>query len=175
MNRTTRLRHLLSVLLLPFNMALVVPALLWWKREWAFPVTPLPGGWLWQAVGVVLLGFGLRWFLVSLGRFAGDGDGTLAPWDPPRRLVVTGPYRYVRNPMITGVTFVLFGEAALLLSPPHLLWAVAFTALNALFIPLYEEPQLRRRFGAAYEQYCAAVPRLIPRRTPWQPPTGGAE
>jgi protein-S-isoprenylcysteine O-methyltransferase Ste14 len=112
-------------------------------------------------------------FVASLRRFATEGEGTLAPWDPPRRLVVRGPYRYVRNPMISGVVLVLFGEAAVLLSRPHLSWAHLFLGLNAVYIPLLEEPLLAARFGDAYRTYCRHVPRLLPRWRPWDP-EGGA-
>jgi protein-S-isoprenylcysteine O-methyltransferase Ste14 len=72
--------------------------------------------------------------------------------------------------MITGVLFVLLGEALLLLSRSHLEWAVLFFAINAVYIPLLEEPQLLLRFGEPYREYCRHVPRLIPRLQPWQPP-----
>ncbi len=107
-------------------------------------------------------------FIWSLKRFAGEGDGTLAPWDPPRKLVVRGPYRYVRNPMISGVVSVLIGEAGALLSRPNLIWAVEVLVINLIFIPLLEEPQLLDRFGDAYSEYCKHVPRLVPRARPWR-------
>jgi protein-S-isoprenylcysteine O-methyltransferase Ste14 len=93
----------------------------------------------------------------------------LAPWDPPRRLVVRGPYRYVRNPMISGVVLVLFGEALVLLSRPHLWWALVFLGINAVYIPLVEEPMLADRFGGDYQEYRRNVPRLLPRLRPWTP------
>ena len=104
-------------------------------------------------------------------RFASDGKGTLAPWDPPRRLVIHGPYRYVRNPMISGVVFVLFGEALMLRSGPHVQWALIFLIINFIYIPLLEERQLKERFGDAYVEYCRHVPRLLPRLRPWTPTT----
>ena len=122
-----------------------------------------------QVTGVLLLAAGLLLFASSLRRFVTEGEGTLAPWDPPRRLVVRGPYRHVRNPMISGVVLVLFGEAAVLLSRPHVMWALIFLAVNALYIPLLEEPFLAERFGDAYREYCRHVPRLLPRLRPWQP------
>src|SRR5689334_563322 len=94
------LRHLLSVAALPFVVAVVIPA--WLARRNAMALTvgggmlPLLG----QLVGLGLLALGLVLFGASLRRFATEGDGTLAPWDPPRRLVVRGPYAYVRHPMI---------------------------------------------------------------------------
>jgi len=108
-------------------------------------------------------------FSTSLRRFATEGQGTLAPWDPPRALVVRGPYRYVRNPMISGVLLVLLGESLVLHSAAHALWTLCFLGLNLLYIPLIEEPQLARRFGASYQEYCRHVPRVVPRLRPWTP------
>jgi protein-S-isoprenylcysteine O-methyltransferase Ste14 len=128
-----------------------------------------------QFAGLCLLLVGLTLFVSSLRRFATEGEGTLAPWDPPRRLVVRGPYRYVRNPMISGVVFVLFGEALLLVSVAHLMWALAFLVVNLIYIPLLEEPQLKRRFREEYVAYCRHVPRLVPRMRPWTPGGGVAD
>jgi protein-S-isoprenylcysteine O-methyltransferase Ste14 len=162
-------RHLLSITLLPFTVAVLIP--LWLARtnniSLAIGIT-LSQVFL-QVVGVLLLVVGLILFSASLRKFATDGEGTLAPWDPPRRLVVRGPYRYVRNPMISGVVSVLFGEALVLLSRPHFVWALIFLGVNFIYIPLLEETGLRLRFGDAYVEYCRHVPRLIPRLRPWQP------
>jgi protein-S-isoprenylcysteine O-methyltransferase Ste14 len=122
-----------------------------------------------QVAGLLVLATGMLLFASSLRRFASDGCGTLAPWDPPRRLVVRGPYRFVRNPMISGVLFVLVGEAFMLVSRAHAIWALTFLAVNLVYIPLLEEPGLERRFGEAYREYCRHVPRLFPRVRPWSP------
>ncbi len=90
-------------------------------------------------------------------RFVTDGRGTLAPWDPPRELVVRGLYRYVRNPMISGVVSILVGEALLLASRPHLRWALIFLGINAVYIALLEDPLLAR---------------LLPRLRSWEPRAG---
>ena len=83
--------------------------------------------------------------------------------------MVLGPYRHVRNPMISGVVFVLAGEAVLLGSPPLALWFAAVVVTNAVYLPLVEEPGLRCRFGEDYELYVANVPRWFPRLRPWMP------
>jgi protein-S-isoprenylcysteine O-methyltransferase Ste14 len=162
-------RHLLSVAALPFVVTVLVP--LWIAR--ADHVRPAIGSTpmeiLGQPLGILLLISGLILFSASLGKFVTDGEGTLAPWDPPQRLVIRGPYRFVRNPMISGVVFVLFGEALVLLSGPHLTWALIFLAVNFVYIPLIEETGLRHRFGDSYVEYCRHVPRLIPRLRPWRP------
>jgi protein-S-isoprenylcysteine O-methyltransferase Ste14 len=93
-------------------------------------------------------------------------------WGLPARLVVEGPYRHVRNPMITAVGCLLAGEAVLLGSPPLAFWLGAFALVNALYLPLVEEPGLARRFGAQYEAYRANVPRWLPRARPWSQPLG---
>jgi protein-S-isoprenylcysteine O-methyltransferase Ste14 len=103
----------------------------------------------------------------TIGLFSHEGEGTLAPWDPTRRLVVSGPYRRTRNPMITGVGLILLGQGLVLGSVAILTELAVFALVNGLYMPLVEEPGLRRRFGAEYEAYARAVPRWIPRRTPW--------
>jgi len=159
-------RHLLAIAILPFTVTVVVP--IWIARRWHIVPTIADGvgGWLTQAAGVMVLAVGLSLFIASLRNFAVRGRGTLAPWDPPSRLVVSGPYRYVRNPMISGVLFVLAGEASILRSWPHAEWTIAFFVINLIYIPLLEEPQLKIRFGEQYRAYGARVPRLIPR---WPP------
>ena len=166
-------RHVLSIALLPFTVAVLVP--LWLARSNNISPaigTSLPQVFA-QVVGILLLAVGLILFSASLRKFVTEGEGTLAPWDPPRRLVVRGPYRYVRNPMISGVVFVLFGETLFLLSRPHLMWALIFLGANFVWIPLVEETGLRHRFGDSYVEYCRHVPRLFPRLRPWDPEDHG--
>jgi protein-S-isoprenylcysteine O-methyltransferase Ste14 len=163
------LRHVLAIAALPFVVAVLIP---WWLVTHREPAPHLGATWLLrfaQVGGVALLLLGLALFAGSLRRFASEGRGTLAPWDPPRHLVVTGLYRYVRNPMITGVLAVLLGEALILLSRPVLEWALIFLLINAMYIPLVEEPLLTHRFGEPYREYRRHVPRLIPRLRPWHP------
>ena len=165
----TLLRHLASIALLPFMVAVVVPH--WIVRRWGVELEAPAGALAWLAAlgGVACLAVGLALFAASLRRFATEGQGTLAPWDSPRRLVVRGPYRFVRNPMISGVIFLLIGEALVLRSLPHGVWAAFFVVLNAVYIPLVEEPQLVTRFGDDYRRYRDHVPRFLPRTRPWTP------
>jgi protein-S-isoprenylcysteine O-methyltransferase Ste14 len=164
------LRHLLSVLLLPVTVTILVPA--WITRRNAVELTaPATATEVVLAgLGIALAAIGVVLFAASLWQFFAYGRGTLAPWDPPRRLVVRGPYRYVRNPMISGVIFILFGSALIMRSPAHTLWAVVFLAANLVYIPLIEEPMLADRFGPDYTRYRANVGRLMPRLTPWNIP-----
>jgi protein-S-isoprenylcysteine O-methyltransferase Ste14 len=158
------LRHLLSILLLPFIAVVVVPAGLlnafasdapWFDTSLLI--------WLLRALGLVLFVIGLGLFSWCVSLFARIGHGTLAPWDPTRSLVAAGPYRYVRNPMITGVAAMLTGEALLWGSIVLGLWACVFIAINHAYFVLSEEPGLERRFGESYRVYKASVPRWIPR------------
>ena len=161
------LRHLLSVALLPVTVTILVPI---WISRASGQVLSVPRTATEVAVaaaGGALLAVGLVLFGASLHQFFSHGRGTLAPWDPPRRLVVRGPYRYVRNPMISGIIFVLFGTALVMRSTPHVRWAVVFLAINCVYIPLVEEPMLEARFGADYRRYCQHVGRLLPRFSGW--------
>jgi protein-S-isoprenylcysteine O-methyltransferase Ste14 len=142
--------------LLPGTVAVVIPALLVWV--WGVNVQPVTA-----LVGAVLVVIGLALVVWTVTLFVKVGHGTLAPWDPTSKLVVRGPYRFVRNPMITGVGTMLAGEAIFFRS-----WAIAieltvFAVVNAIYFPLVEEPGLARRFGAEYEEYCSRVPRWLPR------------
>jgi protein-S-isoprenylcysteine O-methyltransferase Ste14 len=148
-------RHLLAVLALPFVAVVVVPLLI---ADAELAAAPL------AALGAVLIPCGLALFVWTVTLFARIGRGTLAPWDPTKRLVVAGPYRYVRNPMITAVGTILLGEAALLGSVPILVWVGVFFAVNSAWFVLVEEPKLRERFGEEYAEYARATPRWLPVR-----------
>ncbi|MAE97051.1 MAG: RemK protein [Deltaproteobacteria bacterium] len=163
----TPFAHLRAILLLPFNVLVVVPALLLWlgSGPWAVAGPAEPRFWL----ALLCFGAGLSLMVWTIGRFAGEGDGTLAPWDPTEKLVVSGVYRHVRNPMITGVITNLVGEALLFGSASLASWAAIFALGNAIYIPLSEEPGLEKRFGEDYRRYRANVPRWLPRLRPWSP------
>ena len=164
-------RQLKAIGLLPGMVTIVIPAAIvavagadvGWGLDGATAALPV-------AAGALVAGAGVALWNATVRLFAREGEGTLAPWDPTQRLVVSGPYRYVRNPMITGVVLVLLGEAALLGSPGILVWALVFFGINAVWFPRVEEPGLVRRFGADYEEYSRNVPRWVPRRRPWLPP-----
>lgn len=135
----------------------------------AFPYILLPRGTRPVFRGAGLLGLpliaaGIALYLAcAFWGFAIRGRGTPAPFDPPRNLVTEGPYRFVRNPMYWGVFSVVVGEAVLFDSLALLELSVGFLVATALFVLLYEEPALRRKFGAEYEEYCRRVPRWFPR------------
>ena len=95
--------------------------------------------------------------------------GATSPWEPPRKLVIRGPYRHVRNPMITSVLFMLLAEAMLFQSWPLAWWMGIFFVVNTVYFPLVEEKGLEKRFGDDYRIYKNNVPRWIPRTRPWYP------
>jgi protein-S-isoprenylcysteine O-methyltransferase Ste14 len=114
-------------------------------------------GWLLIAAGIAL------YFACAFWGFAMRGKGTPLPLDPPKKLVVEGPYRVVRNPMYWSVASVMLGEAALFHSVALLELVAAFAVGVILFVMSIEEPGLRTKFGTEYEEYCRRVPRWLPR------------
>jgi protein-S-isoprenylcysteine O-methyltransferase Ste14 len=123
--------------------------------------------WRWIAVVPSVLGFAVA--LKCIWDFGWTGHGTPAPFVPPQKLVVVGFYRYVRNPMYVGFfvgwlsLWVIFGRA----NRAALTVALVAVVGVALFVRFYEEPTLREKFGADYEEYCKNVPRWIPRLRAW--------
>ncbi|TMQ49619.1 MAG: isoprenylcysteine carboxylmethyltransferase family protein [Candidatus Eisenbacteria bacterium] len=117
-------------------------------------------------MGLLPAAIGAAIILSCFRDFAVAGRGTPAPFDPPRGLVTRGPYRWVRNPMYLGLWLLLIGEAVLFARPTWSLfvYAPALIIVIHLFVVLYEEPTLRRKFGADYERYVANVKRWLPRK-----------
>jgi protein-S-isoprenylcysteine O-methyltransferase Ste14 len=116
----------------------------------------------WQVAGMLLGAAGAALALTCIVTFAFVGRGTPAPFDPPRQLVVRGPYRFVRNPMYLGAGFALAGAALFYQSIPLFGYTVLFLVLTHVLVVLYEEPTLRRTFRD-YEAYCRRVGRWWPR------------
>ena len=165
------LRQILAIALLPGIVVLVVPGTIissrqvnvGWRLPWPANLAP-------QVAGLLFVGLGLALLVQTISLFVREGRGTLAPWDPTQRLVVHGIYRYVRNPMITGVLSILLGETIFFGSRPLMYWFLFALLINLTYIPLVEEPGLELRFGESYSLYKHNVPRWIPRLTPWQAP-----
>ncbi len=128
--------------------------------------TPLDARDPWQVAGLIAALAGVALLLACIVEFARTGRGTLSPVDPPRALVVRGLYRYVRNPMYLSVSMIVLGEAMIARSIALAsYWAAVFLAAN-LFVIFYEEPNLRRRFGASFDAYTTRVGRWVPRLRP---------
>lgn len=139
----------------------------WWICHWQSQ-PPFFGLSFLHFAGGFLIGVGLVALLDSFGRFALQGLGTPAPVYPTRHLVVTGMYRYVRNPMYVAVVSLILGQA-LVFGNRTLLEYGAFVWIGFhLFVLLYEEPTLRASYGSEYDAFCGNVSRWIPRLTPWK-------
>ena len=163
-----RLRAILGsalfLVIAPGALAGLVP---WWITRWTFH-EPFAGYGSVRVLGVAFIALGLPVLLDSFARFALQGLGTPAPLLPPRRLVVQGFYRFVRNPIYVAVTSLIVGQALLFGEGRLLVFAAAFWLSCHLFVVVYEEPTLRRSFGSEYEAYCAGVRRWVPRLRPWR-------
>jgi protein-S-isoprenylcysteine O-methyltransferase Ste14 len=155
------LKTLLHTLLLPCTLIVWLP--LMFMGGWRGAVADARGG-APSVFGAALVCLGLFVFVWCTRDFITKGRGTPNPLDPPKIVVARGPYRWVRNPMYVCATLMIFGQSLILRSTTLLLYSLAVLLGFHLFVTLYEEPALRRRFGASYEDYCRTVPRWLPRR-----------
>jgi protein-S-isoprenylcysteine O-methyltransferase Ste14 len=163
--RTAAVGSAVFFLVAPAVVSGLIPWLLtgWRVRE------PVPYPAPVRLIGTVLLIAGLIVVIQAFVRFVVEGLGTPAPVAAPDRLVVGGPYRYVRNPMYVAVLAVIVGQALILGQPGLLLYAATIWLIVASFVRFYEEPTLARRFGTQYEAYRRAFPAWWPRLRPWRP------
>jgi len=161
-------RWLSSIVIIPVTLLVVIPGILLYtfsETRWAHFVANPSGLAFWLAGLLFAAGFPLA--VWSAGSFFRFGNGTPAPWDPPKKFVVKGPYLYVRNPMVTGAFLMLFAESIFFQSLPLATWAIFVTLAAGIYIVSTEEKALEERFGDEYRTYKRNVPRWIPRTTPW--------
>lgn len=152
---------LLFFVLAPGANAVLIP---WLITQWRNPGPP------WAVVaGAVVVVAGTAVVVAAFVQFVVEGRGTPAPVAPTEELVVGGLYRWVRNPMYVGVAAAIAGQAVMFTSVGMAGWLAAFVAAVTAFVAGYEEPTLREAYGASYEAYADAVPRWLPRLTPWRP------
>lgn len=161
---STLLKHLRDIILLPVTVTCIVPYWIYDSAETFFISSPYA-----KAAGACVALAGMILFFYTLFLFDTIGKGTLAPWTRKHKLIVKGPYKYCRNPMITGVLFILIGESFILSSANILEWTGIFFLINNVYFPLFEEPYLYNTFGEDYKQYKKNVPRWLPRFTPYRP------
>jgi protein-S-isoprenylcysteine O-methyltransferase Ste14 len=138
----------------------------WWMTGWRAEA-PFFGTNAFPILGLLLVALGAAGLLDSFARFAWQGLGTPAPIAPTRHLVISGLYRFVRNPMYVAVTALIFGQALLFGRTSLLVYGAVVWLAFHLFVLAYEEPTLRQTYGDEYEAYRRRVPRWIPRLTPW--------
>jgi protein-S-isoprenylcysteine O-methyltransferase Ste14 len=151
----TLVKTLIFTILVPGMVAVAVPY--WLLGSGGRPDSS------WWPIGALLIASGAALYLWCAWAFVTAGQGTPAPVDPPQRLVAAGLYRMVRNPMYVGVVLILLGESIVFASLTLLGYALLAWLCCHLFVVLYEEPVLRRKFGRSYKEYCKSVPRWIPR------------
>ncbi|MXQ55818.1 methyltransferase family protein [Shimazuella alba] len=162
MKKEVSLSSFLISLTLPTTMTVIVPSIILYffdENNFSFGLH----AWL----GMLILITGLSLVTITIGLFKRIGKGTLNPLDPPKKLVIAGPYRYVRNPMITGVLLVQLGESIMFTSFELLIWFFGFWMANQIYFIWKEEPQLLKRFGPDYQEYRENVPKWVPRFSPW--------
>lgn len=165
----SKIRILFSVVALPFMVTIAFPMLIIINSQennpWEFLFSRFG---ITSFLGILVICIGLYLLVLTIYQFTITGKGTLAPWDPPKKLVIEGIYRHVRNPMISGVIMMVLGEAVAFRSLLLFLYWLAVTLLNLIYIPFLEEKGLEKRFGEPYRLYMRNVPRWIPRLKPWQ-------
>ena len=157
-----------AILILPGTVIVYVPAFIIWMTfgtKWEFFISHYNQVGFWLAPIFMVIGFTLA--IGSVRQFNRFGEGTPAPWNPPQKLVIQGPYKYVRNPMISGVLFILLAMSLFFQSWPLAGWLLFFFIANAFYFPFSEEKGLEKRFAQEYQTYKKNVPRWIPRFTPY--------
>jgi protein-S-isoprenylcysteine O-methyltransferase Ste14 len=158
------LKTLVFTVVVPGSVVILVP-------RWLLGGFALPRDGALALAGGLLFCLGACLYLRCAWDFATVGRGTPAPIDPPRELVVSGPFRYVRNPFYVGIVSMLLAEAVLFRSGRLLWYAALFFVCFHWFVVLYEEPALRARFGEGYLRYCTTVRRWVPRLHAWTGPS----
>jgi protein-S-isoprenylcysteine O-methyltransferase Ste14 len=160
-SRRAALGSIAFFVLAPGTTAGLVP---WLLTHWDLDAA----GWA-VAVGAAVTIAGTVLVVAAFVQFVVEGRGTPAPVAPTEQLVVGGLYRWVRNPMYVGVAAAIAGQAVMFASAGVAAWLVLFVAAVTTFVRLYEEPTLRRSYGASYDAYAAGVRRWVPRVKPWRP------
>lgn len=157
-----------AIIILPINVLVVIPGvLLFFFKSYPAMGSAYPFSMVIYLIAVVLAVLSITLMLWTVLLFTKKGNGTPAPWDPPKKFIVLGPYRYVRNPMLIGVISFLLSEAIIFGSLPIFIMLVCFLIINMLYFPLVEEKDLEKRFGNTYLEYKKNVPRWIPRLRPY--------
>ena len=154
------IKQLIS-LILPISVLLIIPY--WIEKDISIKNIPV------FVAGLFLMCLGLSVVVITISKFIRIGKGTLAPWSPTKKLVISGIYGHIRNPMILGVFTAIIGESVAILSLKILIWAIIFFIINNIYFMIFEEPGMVKRFGDEYKEYKKNVPRWIPRLKPYLP------
>lgn len=154
-----------AILILPFNVLISIPLLILYFS--GFEIIGI-NNIFWLFLMSVLFVGGLILMIWTMKLFAQVGKGSPAPWNPINKLIIAGPYAYVRNPMLLGVFLFLGGECLMFQSWPLFYYLLIFIVINIIYFPLSEEKELYKRYGREYLEYKRNVPRFLPRLTPYR-------
>ncbi len=160
---TKTLNLIKAVIILPFMVICIIPALII-----LFTRFQIVGESILFFIAFVLFLIGIFFAVWTVYLFWSKGNGTPGPWAPPINLVIEGPYKYTRNPMITSVLFMLLAESIFFLSFGIFIWFIIFLVVNILYLRLVEEKKLKIRFGTEYVKYNKSVPMWIPKLKPYK-------
>ena len=164
-----RKEYIKVAIILPGNVLITIPLLIFLltRNTFSFNLINYYSFHFYVAIFFLVLGLFLAiWSVRSF--YMKGGDGTPGPWRPVSNLVVSGPYRYVRNPMLLGVFFILLFESIFFSSVPLFVWFVLFLLGNIIYFKNFEEKELLKRFGTDYENYRNNVSMLLPKFTPYK-------
>ena len=163
-----RKEYLKVVLILPGNVLFTIPFFIYLFTRNTYSYLLIGFDNFLFYVNMFFLTLGLFLTIYSVKTFyTRGGEGTPGPWRPISNLIISGPYRYVRNPMILGVIFLLLFESIIFSSVPFLLWAIVFFVGNIIYFKTFEERELIQRFGTDYINYKNEVPMFFPKMTPY--------
>jgi len=153
-----------NILILPFNVLITLPFILNLLNDthliYEYNI-------YFKIIGILILILGIILFTKTVFLFFKFGNGTIAPWDPPKKFIIRGPYRYVRNPMLIGVNFILISEYLILNSLIIFVWSSIFIVINLLYHKFNEEKKLELKFGNSYIEYKKNVSAWVPRIKPY--------
>ena len=153
-----------NLLILPFNVLFTIPyILIYLNKNQLFENYY----YYYFIIGILIFIIGISLFIRCVLLFFKFGNGTIAPWNPPKNFIIKGPYKYVRHPMIIGVNLILVSEFLILNSLIIILWNLFFFVINVLYLKYVEEEKLISRFGISYKEYKKNVHPWIPKIKPY--------
>ena len=160
--------QIISILALPFMVLVIIPVLIiYLAPDFTLILIDDISNTVLFVSGLLLFLPGAVLFIQSIVLIVKIGNGTLAPWNPAKKLVIAGLYRHVLNPMISGVILILFAESIFFSSPAIMIWTIIFFLTNHIYFVIKEEPELLKRFGEEYQEYKQNVPRWLPKLRGW--------
>ena len=163
-----RTEYLKVVVILPVNVLITIPLLIFFFTRKSYSYELVNPSSILFYISMFILTLGIFLTIWSVRTFYNKGgEGTPAPWNPVPNLIISGPYRYIRNPMILGVVILLLFESFFFSSVPLFLWTIVFFLANIFYFKIFEEKHLIKRFGTEYENYKNEFPMLFPKFTPY--------